>query len=149
MSDITTWNKVTNKLPVNISWPRRRYLVYSLANNSNLHRWKISNNSLLPLCNKLKPRLNVFKKCKEALNCYTWTHDSILITIMEHLKPKPFNSFCIYVTSLHLRSPSSRRLFCRKIPDIARQQGNKLIVIELTWPAETNLLLSRECKADC
>ena len=38
VSDITTKKKVTNKLPVNIFRFCRHYLVFSLANNSNLHR---------------------------------------------------------------------------------------------------------------
>ena len=38
MSDITNWKKVTNKLQANIFRFCRRYLVLSLANNSNLHR---------------------------------------------------------------------------------------------------------------
>ena len=37
-SDVTAWKKFTNKLPVNISRLCRRCLVFSFANNSNLHR---------------------------------------------------------------------------------------------------------------
>ena len=54
VSDITNWKKVTTKLPANIFRFCRRYLVLSLANNSNLLRWKISNNCLCSLCNKLQ-----------------------------------------------------------------------------------------------
>ena len=32
------------------------------------------------LCNKLQTQLHVFNKCKQALDCYTWRHDSILFT---------------------------------------------------------------------
>ena len=148
VSDITNWKKVTNKLPANIFRFCRRYLVLSLANNSNLHRWKISNNGLCSLCNKLQTQFHVFNNCKQALDRYTWRHDSILFTITEHLKPKLANSFCIYVDSLHLGFPSPKGLFSGKIPDIVLQQGEKLIVIELTCPAETNLLSSREYKSN-
>ena len=74
--------------------------------------------------------------------------DSILFSITEHLKPKLANSFCIYVDSLHLGFPSPKGLFSGKIPDIVLQQGEKLIVIELTCPTETNLLSSREYKSN-
>ena len=54
VSDITNWKKVNTKLPANIFRFCRRYLVLSLANNSNLLRWKISNNCLCSLSNKLQ-----------------------------------------------------------------------------------------------
>ena len=147
VSDITNWKKITN-LPANIFRFCRRYLVISLANNLNLHGWKISNNGLCSLCNKLQTQLHVFNNCKQALDRYTSRHDSILFTITEHLKPKLANSFRIYVDSLHLGFLSQKELFSGKIPDIVLQQGKKLIVIELTCPAQTNLLSSREYKSD-
>ena len=76
VSDIINWTKVTNKLPANIFRFCRRYLVVSLANNSNLHRWKFSNNGLCSLCNKLQTEFYVFNNCKQALERYTWRHDS-------------------------------------------------------------------------
>ena len=76
VSDIINWTKVTNKLPANIFRFCRRYLVVSLANNSNLHRWKISNDGLCSLCNKLQTEFYVFNNCKQALERYTWRHDS-------------------------------------------------------------------------
>ena len=86
---------------------------------------------------------------KQVLDCYTWRHNSILFIITEHLKPKLANSSCIYVDSLQLGIPSLKELFSGKIPDIVLQQGEKLIVIELTCPTEANLLSSREYKSSC
>ena len=147
MSDITNWKKITN-LPANIFRFCRRYLVISLANNLNLHGWKISNNGLCSLCNKLQTQLHVFNNCKQALDRYTWRHDSVLFAINEHLKPKLANSFRIYVDPLHLGFPSPKGLFSGKEPDIILQHGKKLLVIELTYPAETNVLSSPEYKSD-
>ena len=79
VSGITPWKKVTNKLPLNIFRFCRYYLAFTLVNNSNLHRWKISNNGLCSLCNKLQTQLHVFSNCKQALHCYTWRHDSIVV----------------------------------------------------------------------
>ena len=148
-SDITNWKKVTNKSPANTFRFCRSYLVLSLANNSNLHRWKISNNGFCCLCDKLQTQFHVLNNCKQALDRYTRRHDSILFTITKHLKPKLANTFCIYVDSLHLGFPSPKGLFSGKIADIVLQQEEKLIVIELTCPAETNLLSSREYKSNC
>ena len=43
VKDIHSWQILVKRLPINIHNFRRRYLVMSLANNSNLKRWKISN----------------------------------------------------------------------------------------------------------
>ena len=71
MGDIINWKKVTNKLPANLFRFCRRYLVFSLANSSNLHIWKTSNNGLCSLCNKLQTQSHNFNNCKQALDCYT------------------------------------------------------------------------------
>ena len=85
VSDITNWKKVTNKLLAKIFRFCRRYLVFSLANNSNPHRWKISKYGLNSLCNKIQTQLHVFNNCKQAyLDHYTSRHDSILFAITEH-----------------------------------------------------------------
>ena len=99
VSEITICKKVTIKLMANIFRFGRCYLLLFLANNSNLHRWKTSNNGLCSLCNKLQTQLHVLNNCKQALDCYSWRHESILFTITEYLKPKLANSFCIYVDS--------------------------------------------------
>ena len=110
MSDITNWKKVTNKLQANIFRFCRLHLVVSLPNNSNLHRWKISNNGLCSLCNKLQMQFHVFNNCKQALDRYTWRHDSILFTITKHLKPKLAKSFCIcYMSTLYTLDLSHQR----------------------------------------
>ena len=54
VSDITNRKKVTNKLPANTFTFCRHCLVFSLANNSNLHKWKTCNNGLCSLCNRVQ-----------------------------------------------------------------------------------------------
>ena len=97
----TNWKKVTNKLPANIFRFRWRYLVFSLVNNSNLHRWKISNNGLCSLCNKLQTQLHVFNNCRQTLDHYSWRHNSILFTIAEHLKLKLAIIVFMYMSTLY------------------------------------------------
>ena len=99
---LLTGRKLLINYPANIYRFCRRDLVLSLANNSNLLRWKISNNGLGSWCNKLQTQLHVFNNCKEALDRYTWRHYTIFFAITEYLKWKLANSFRIYVDSLHL-----------------------------------------------
>ena len=51
--DISSWQVLVNRFPVNIRNFCRRYLVMSLANNSNLKQWKISRFGACLLCGKL------------------------------------------------------------------------------------------------
>jgi hypothetical protein len=149
VSDIISWKNISNSLPTNIFRFCRRYLVFSLANNSNLHRWKISSNGLCSLCKlKLQTQMHVFNNCEHALDRYTWRHDSVLFTITEHLKPRLADNTSIFVDSLSLDYPSPKGLFSGKVPDIVLIQGDKIIVVELTCPFETNLLSSRNYKAE-
>ena len=53
----------------------RKYLVASLANRTNLKRWKISENNNCELCNCPETQLHIFNNCKLALNRYEWRHN--------------------------------------------------------------------------
>ena len=84
VSDITTkkqissWQSLITRLPVNIYTFSRRYLTSCLANGSNLKRWKFSINGNCGLCNKLQTQLHVFNNCVETLDRYDWRHNSVL-----------------------------------------------------------------------
>ena len=80
VKDIQSWQILVKRLPINIHNFCRRYLVMSLANNSNLKRWKTSNSELCSLCTKKQTQLHVFNHCLQALNRYTWSHNSIIQT---------------------------------------------------------------------
>ena len=71
VKDIQSWQILVKRLPINIHNFCRRYLVMSLANNSNLKRWKISNSELCSLCTKKQTQLHVFKHFLQVLNRYT------------------------------------------------------------------------------
>ena len=68
VKDIQSWQILVKRLPINIHNFCRRYLVISLANNSNLKRWKISNSELYSLCTKKQTQLHVFNHCVQAIN---------------------------------------------------------------------------------
>ena len=63
VKDIQSWQILVKRLPINIHNFCRRCLVMSLANNSNLKRWKISNSELCSLCTKKQTLLLVFNHC--------------------------------------------------------------------------------------
>ena len=48
--DITNWQNVIKRLPVNIHNFARRYVIFNLANNFNLFRWKSLPSSNCNLC---------------------------------------------------------------------------------------------------
>ena len=68
VKDIESRQIPVKRLPINIRNFCRRYLVMSLANNSNLKRRKISNSELCSLCEKKQTPLHVFNHYLEALN---------------------------------------------------------------------------------
>ena len=78
IKDTQSWQILVKRLPINIHNFWRRYLATSLANNSNLKRWKISNSELCSLCTKKQTPLDVFNHCLQALNRYTWRQKSII-----------------------------------------------------------------------
>ena len=52
IKDTQSWQILVKRLLINMHNFCRRYLAMSLANNSNLKRWKISNSELCSLCTK-------------------------------------------------------------------------------------------------
>ena len=93
VKDIQSQQILVKRLPINIHNFCRRYLVMSLANNSNLKRWKISNSELCSLCEKKQTPLHVFNHYLEALNRYTGRHNSIIQTFCNRLFKKDCYNF--------------------------------------------------------
>ena len=80
VKDIQSWQILVKRLSINTHNVCSRYLVMSLDNNSNHKRWKTSNSELCSLCTKKQTQLHVFNYCLQALNRYTWSHNSIIQT---------------------------------------------------------------------
>ena len=160
VKDIQSWQIPAKRLPINKHNFCCRYLVISLANNSNLKRWKILNSELCSLCTQKQTQLHVFNHCLEALNRYTWRHSSIIQTFCNHLLKKASYNFCLYAEiegfenpatlfksqqqSLTTTGPQQNDLLRRARPDIAIEIRDTLTVIELTCRYETNTTKSRE-----
>ena len=96
VKDIQSRQILVKRLPINIHNFCRRYFVMSLANNSNLKRWKISNSELRSFREKKQTPLHVFNHYLEAHNRYTGRHNSIIQTFCNRLFKKACYNFRLY-----------------------------------------------------
>ena len=158
VKDIQSWQILVKRLH-NFC---RRYLVMSLANNSNLKKWKISNSELCSLCTKKQTQLRVFNHCLQVLNRYTWRHNSIIQTFCNNLLKTACYNFRLYTDiegfenpatlfksrqqCLTTTGPQQNDLLHRVRPDTAIETRDTLTVIEFTYPYENNATKSREYK---
>ena len=142
--DIILWQSIMRRLPVSIFNFSRRYLILTLANNSNLFRWKICETNLCALCEQVQTQLHVFNFCKAALNRYTWRHNSILSSLCNHILKNMPPRTTIYADIDGFQNPNI--LFRNKRPDFVLKTESRLYIIELTCPYETNAITSREYK---
>ena len=159
--EISRWQRLVKNLPINLHNFCRKYLVSSLANRTNLKRWKISENNNCELCNCPETQLHLFNNCKLALDRNEWRHNSVILTICNHLKTKVTNDLLqLYADIDGYDNPAT--LFKRRYqaietniddnlshrvrPDTVLKNDNQIIAIELTCPYETNTEKSREFK---
>ena len=137
---LSHWKSVVARMPKNIICFCRKALILSLGNGSNLKRWKISDNGNCSLCSKLQTQLHIFSNCKPALEQkrYTWRHDSVLFTILHHLKQRISPTFRVYADCVASGLDCTSTLFETQRPDIVIANDRKMVAIELTIPYETN-----------
>ena len=140
-----------DKLPKNIYTFCRRAIVFSLANNSNLFRWKKRANPDCNLCGKKQTQHHLMSFCKTALNQarYTWRHNSVLKTIASsHLQSvlTPLNA-SLYLDIPGYLNPSE--IFESARPDLYMLVvcGDSVSAIELTCCFELNTEKARDYKA--
>ena len=74
------WNKITVSLSQSLFLFCRKALLQVLPTESNLHRWKKSENPYCRLCNKIQSNLHVLSNCAStpSLERYKSRHDNIL-----------------------------------------------------------------------
>ena len=146
--DISSWQMLVKRLPMNIHNFCRRDLVMSLANNSNLKRWKISSSCACLLCGKLQSQLHVFSNCTGALDRYTWRNNFVIKTLCNHLSEEVTHGFRLYADiegydnpatlfrprqqNITATGPQEHSLLHRARPDVVIEIRDEIIVIELT-----------------
>ena len=143
---LTQWKVVQQNLPENIFVFSRKALIFSLANKTNLLRWKISPNDLCEMCSKKETQIHLLSNCQVAANegRYTWRHDSILYTLYHYVIQLCLHGYEVFVDLQGYRSPSE--LFKSSRPDLVIVKNNELTVIELTCCFETNIIKSSNYK---
>ena len=162
---------MTSSLPNNIVNFARRYLIYSLSNQS--PKMEAKRNIILQLCqlwyqspaktksncqlcqNK-ETQLHLLNHCTAALKRYEWRHDSVIQTIMYNLVAIASDTCRLCADTNGNECPStlfkSKRPnetnaeMYRSRPDIIIRERNSITVIELARPFETNLLTSHDYK---
>ena len=82
------WSSAQSSLPKNIFNFTERYLNNTLANRTNLHKWKLSSSHDCSFCLKPESLLHIVAGCKSYLEDgrYTWRHYSALLFIASTLQ---------------------------------------------------------------
>ena len=143
---ISNWHKMSQDLSANTFKFARKALIFSLANKSNLKRWKKTTDDKCLLCQNKQTQLHVLNNCTKAAEDgrYTWRHDSILYTLLHYIQQLTNFGFEIYADLQGFRPPT--QLFNRFRPDIVLVKENEITAIELTCCFETNIIKSNEYK---
>ena len=126
--EIQSWQSLLGRLPmrwmINHNF-RGRYLIVSLANNTNLYKWKLANSSQCDLCDNLQTQKHVFNNCVPALERYTWRHNSILKSLYNHLMHKLSSTFKLHVDGI-VGFPNPSQLFRSTRPDmVVKEVSNR------------------------
>ena len=147
---IKLWQKIVTEMPTSITCFARRALILSLGNNSNLKRWNIRESPNCDLCNRIQTQLHVFSFCSTALkqHRYTWRHNSILVTIIHHLKVLTGPDIQLYADCPDSGLNCTSTLFRSLRPDVVLIYRSEVYVIELTVPYETNCLIAKRRKEE-
>ena len=123
--EISRWQRLVKNLPISSHNFCQKYLVSSLANRTNLKRWKISENSDCELRNCPETQLHTFNNCKLALDWYEWWHNLVISTICNHLKTKVTNDLLqLYADIDGYDSPAT--LFKRRYQAIKTNMDDNL-----------------------
>ena len=145
---INMWQALAKRLPSNIFNFCRKALISCLPNKSNFYRWKIEEDNQCFLCHHMQTQLHVLPNCEKCLNIYTWRHDSMLNSFLQHPSKILKTSSKIYCNSkkLQYHITIASQLFITQCPDIAILGGDQMTMTELTICFENNALKSREYK---
>ena len=131
-ADIDRWFKLISPLCKNLFMFARKALIFCLANNSNLFRWKKSNSEKCNLCERKQTQLHVLSNCSVAANekRYTWRHNNVLTTLSHYMMQLREDGYTIYVDLEGKKNPAG--LFKTFRPDMVIRKNDDITVIEYT-----------------
>ena len=145
---LTSWFKISSKLPQNIFSFLRRAILLSLPTKKNLKTWNLIQDDICPLC-KAKPQTqhHLLNNCNVAANehRYLWRHNSVLNCIIYHLASITNTTRKIFVDLPGFENTD--QLFENgHRPDLVIVTPEKTVAVELTICFETNLIKSKHFK---
>ena len=126
------------KLPRNIYSICIRYLNNSLANGTNLNKWKTIPSPMCLFCNNPQTLGHVVASCVTSLNekRYNFHHDSVLLNIVRGIQD--IQRLNIYADIAGFKIPTLISGEDDR-PDIIIHDSNQSYVLELTVGYETNM----------
>ena len=144
--EITLWYDMTKLLPKNLFNFGRKALIFCLANNCNLYRWKRIESDKCELCHQKQTQMHVLSNCSSAANekRYTCRHDSILYTLFTYMLQLKQHGYSVFVDLEGYSSTAT--LFKSLRPDMVIIKNDELTAIELTVCSELNIDKSRSYK---
>ena len=127
----------------------RKALLQVLPTESNLHRWKKSENPYCRLCNKIQSNLHVLSNCSSipSLERYKSRHDNSLKLLADWIySSKPFEASLFGDSHDSSLDPIECVFLPSVRPDLILLDDSKIAVLELTICHEKNILKSRSFK---
>ena len=149
-----TWKSIIYSLPKGVMKFAINAAMDTLPTFTNLQRWGKRLNGRCPLCKNRGTLHHILNNCTQALDRYTWRHDSTLSVITNMLKNSDefkAGKFKIYAD---LKDDSPKGTIPPHIlpttsrPDIVLVWPDKIRCVELTVPFEPNIKNAHERKCN-
>ena len=142
----TFWTNALYKMPKNIYNFTIRYINNTLANGTNMYKWKIANSPDCLFCQQRQTLLHVVAGCQVFLNegRFDWRHNSILQSLLNCIPRGP--DIKLYGDIPGYSSPSIITGDDYR-PDALFIKDNKVWVLELSIGFETNVTRNINRKA--
>lgn len=151
------WKSIMYNMPLNILKFATNACINALPSNDNLLRWGKRLTSKCNLCGNTGTLLHVLNACPQMLDRYSWRHNNILeylLSVINSSDAASQNKIKTYADLEGHRIAGGtippNVLPSQQIPDIVIHwvTSNKLTIIELTVPFETNIKNANDRKIE-
>ena len=131
--------------------------INTLPTHDNLKRWGKRVNDRCPFCGNIQTLLHVLSNCNTALDQgrYTWRHNSVLMSIINVIRPKLNSDMTLYSDMDGFQAPHGGTipphiLVTNLKPDvfIVNEVSREVVIFELTCPWDTNVERSHVFKEE-
>ena len=131
--------------------------INTLPTLDNLRRWGKRVNDRCPFCGNTQTLLHVLSNCNVALDQgrYTWRHNSVLLTIIESIRPVLRDGFALFSDLPGFLAPHGGVIPPDIVttalrPDlfILNRESKEIVLFELTCPWDANIDRSHNFKEE-